>query len=162
MVSPTENPALNFFQGAKGHFKFNASILPIPNFLAGVPISFTDKAGCKGVESNFDQVLPSTRKTPNPPLSSFSAEKPRGRSKIFLSMWVSGFAGEQMCGFARAVDRERGGTMRYRYLQDGRGGHCVSQEQKLSEVDRKMRFLGVGRWLVPRGEKLPGRQPMRR
>jgi hypothetical protein len=64
VVTPAENPALNFFQGAKGHFKFNASIFHIPNFLAGVPISFTHKAGRKGVEPDFDQVLTCARKNP--------------------------------------------------------------------------------------------------
>ena len=62
VVTPAENPALNFFQGAKGHFKFNASIFHVPNLLAGVPISFTHKSGRKGVEPNFDQVLPCARK----------------------------------------------------------------------------------------------------
>ena len=64
MVPPAENPALNFFQGAKGHFKFNAPLFHIPDFLAGVPIPFSHKAGRKGVEPDFDQVLACARKNP--------------------------------------------------------------------------------------------------
>ena len=83
-------------------------------------VSFIFWEGCQSLSRTSREAKESKRmrtwyfavpeKTPNPPLSSFSAENPRGRSKVFLVIW-----GERILGRAKVLIWPRWGSWASRY-----------------------------------------------